>query len=142
MSVGFISGYATSSSIGGWYSQLNKPFFNPPNWIFGPVWTVLYILMGISAGIIWSSAKKIIERKKELIAFGIQLFFNFLWSILFFGYQNPTLALIDIILLLVLIIYTIKLFEPINKVSSWLLYPYLGWVSFATILNLSIVLLN
>lgn len=140
--IGFLSGVSTSENISGWYSTLEKPFFNPPNWIFGPVWTFLYILMGFSAGSVWKSKAPEIQKKKSLFVFGSQLVVNGLWSILFFGMQNPFLAFIDIIILLILIVYTIRLFKPINRMSSWLLYPYLVWVSFASVLNLSIIVLN
>ncbi len=140
--IGFLSGISTSDSISGWYSTLEKPSFNPPNWIFGPVWTFLYILMGIALGKIWSSDISGKEKNKAIFVFGVQLLANGMWSIFFFGMQNPLLAFIDIIILVILIVYTIKLFKPINRMSSWLLYPYLAWVSFATILNLSIILLN
>lgn len=140
--VGFLSGISTSDNISGWYSTLEKPFFNPPNWIFGPVWTFLYILMGIALGKVWSSDSSGKEKNKAIFVFGSQLAVNAIWSIFFFGMQNPLLAFIDIIILIVLIVYTIKLFKPINRMASWLLYPYLVWVSFATILNLSIILLN
>lgn len=140
--IGFLSGFSTADSISGWYSTLEKPFFNPPNQIFGPIWTILYILMGFAAGSIWKASVPENEKKRALLIFGLQLLINALWSILFFGLQSPLLALIDIIILLMLIEYTIKLFKPINKISAWLLYPYLLWVSFATILNLSIIILN
>ncbi len=140
--VGFLSGISTSDNISGWYSTLEKPSFNPPNWIFGPVWTFLYILMGIALGKVWSSDSSGKEKNKAIFVFGSQLAVNAIWSIFFFGMQNPLLAFIDIIILIILIVYTIKLFKPIDRMSSWLLYPYLVWVSFATILNLSIVVLN
>lgn len=140
--VGFLSGIFTADSISGWYSTIQKPPFNPPNWIFGPVWTLLYTLMGIAAGLVWKSNISKEIKNKALYIFGAQLLVNGLWSIFFFGLQNPLLALIDIILLLGLIGYTIKLFKPINKMASWLLIPYLLWVGFATLLNISIVYLN
>lgn len=140
--IGFLSGISTSDNISGWYSTLQKPSFNPPNWIFGPVWTFLYILMGIAAGNVWKSESPQNQKKRALFIFGIQLAVNGLWSILFFGMPNPLIACIDIIVLLILIVLTIRLFKPINKTASWLLYPYLAWVSFATVLNISIVVLN
>lgn len=140
--VGSLSGYVTADSISGWYNTLEKPFFNPPNWIFGPVWTVLYILMGISAGLVWKSEVANSIKKKALLIFTFQLIANAAWSILFFSLQSPILAFVDILILLTLIIYTIKLFKPIHKTASTLLIPYLLWVSFATILNLAIVFLN
>ena len=140
--IGFLSGISTSDNISGWYSTIQKPSFNPPNWIFGPVWTFLYILMGIALGKVWNSDISGKEKNKAIFVFGSQLAVNALWSIFFFGMQNPFLAFIDIIILIILIVYTIKLFKPINRMASWLLYPYLAWVSFAAVLNSSIILLN
>ena len=141
--VAFLASIATQSSVKTWFLTIEKPFFNPPGWLFAPVWTVLYIMMGISFGLIWSSDfkdKKVV--KSAMIIFGIQLFLNALWSILFFGLCNPLLAFIEIILLWLFIFETIKVFKPIDSLASKLLYPYLAWVSFATILNASIWWLN
>ena len=141
--VGFLSGYATQSSVKTWFLTIEKPFFNPPGWLFAPVWTVLYIMMGIAFGLIWSSDfkdKKVV--KSAMIIFGIQLALNALWSLLFFGLCNPLLAFIEILLLWLFIFETIKVFKPIDGLASKLLYPYLAWVSFATILNASIWWLN
>lgn len=141
--VGFLSGYATQSSVKTWFLTIEKPFFNPPGWLFAPVWTLLYIMMGIAFGLIWSSDfkdKKVV--KSAMIIFGIQLALNALWSILFFGLCNPLLAFIEILLLWLFIFETIKVFKPIDSLASKLLYPYLAWVSFATILNASIWWLN
>jgi len=143
LAVGYISSFATQSSINSWYVTLEKPFFNPPNWIFAPVWTVLYILMGISFGLIWSTPS--IEKsilKKAMIYFSIQLGLNFIWSVLFFGLQNSLLAFIEITLLILYIYETIRIFKTINTSAAILLYPYLIWVSFASILNGSIWWLN
>lgn len=125
----------TTPAIGNWYASLNKPFFNPPNWIFGPVWTLLYFLMAISLSIIWNKngAKKI---------FFLQLFLNFLWSFVFFYFHQPLLAFIVIILLWTTILKTILDFKKISPLAAGLLVPYILWVSFALILNLSIVILN
>jgi len=133
---GLIGTIFTFNSVTTWYVTLNKPFFNPPSWIFGPVWTTLYLLMGVSLYLAWGT------KKISLKWFWIQLGLNSLWSILFFGLKNPPLALIGIILLLVAIFMTIKSFWRKNKTAAWLLLPYLLWVSFASILNLFIVLLN
>ena len=141
--VAFLASIATQSSVKTWFLTIEKPFFNPPSWLFAPVWTVLYIMMGISFGLIWSSDfkdKKVV--KSAMIIFGIQLFLNALWSILFFGLCNPLLAFVEIILLWLFIFETIKVFKPINALASKLLYPYLAWVSFAAILNASIWWLN
>lgn len=135
LGVGMIGSFFTVSSIPTWYATLNKPFFSPPNWVFAPVWTTLYILMGISLYLVWI-------REKIPMVFWIQLIFNGLWSLIFFGMKNPGLALVDIIALEVSIFLTIKTFLKISKPAGRLLFPYLAWVSFASILNLSIVLLN
>ena len=142
VTIGFFSGFSTAESITSWYVTLNKPFFNPPNWIFAPVWTVLYILMGVAAGLVWDKGTEFPEVRTALILFIVQLALNALWSILFFGMHNPPLALAEIILLWIVLFICIKKFNTINKLAGNLLIPYLAWVSFATILNFSIVLLN
>lgn len=140
--VGAISIPFTITSITTWYAFLHKPPFSPPNWIFGPVWTILYFLMGVSAFLIWKKGFEDKKVKKALLYFLIQLFFNFLWSVLFFGLHSPVLGLIDIILLLISIMLAISTFYKISKVASYLLTPYILWVSFATALNFAIVILN
>jgi len=142
--VGFLSGFATQSSVKTWFPTLVKPFFNPPTWVFAPVWTILYILMGLSFAIVWSNTNVKNEKniKKAMLLFGIQLVLNALWSILFFGLCNPFLAFIEILLLWLLIFETIKAFGKIDTLAAKLLYPYLAWVSFATLLNGSIWYLN
>ena len=142
VTVGYLSGLVTRESILTWYVTLNKPSFNPPNWVFAPVWTLLYIIMGVAAGMIWTSNSEEQTTKKALGFFAIQLGLNALWSCLFFGLHNPLLALIEIILLWLMIFETYNLFKKINKTSGLLLFPYLAWVSFATILNASIWWLN
>lgn len=140
--IGFFSGFATQSSIDTWYASLNKPFFNPPNWIFAPVWTVLYILMGIAAGIVWSKGFYHKWVQTALYHFIFQLLLNGLWSVVFFGFKSPGLALLVIMALIVLILLTIKWFRIVNKTAAYLLIPYLAWVLFATVLNFSIWQLN
>jgi translocator protein len=135
-----LGSFFTISSIPTWYAALNKPFFSPPNWIFGPVWTTLYILMGISLYLVWIS--KIKSKQKAINLFLIQLGLNALWSIIFFGMKNPILALVDIIALWITIFLTIKTFYTISKLAANLLVPYILWVSFASLLNLMIVVLN
>jgi len=137
---GSVGSYFTISSIDSWYQTVNKPIFNPPDWVFGLAWTILYILMGISFYLIWASKKK--NKKSAIKFFLIQLVLNASWSIIFFGLHNPLLAFINIIALWIAIYMTIRAFAPISKTASYLLYPYLAWVSFASILNLSIILLN
>lgn len=140
--VGFLSSFATQSSISDWYVSLNKPSFNPPNWLFAPVWTTLYVLMGIAAGIVWNKGSYHKWVKTALYHFIFQLIFNAAWSFVFFGMRSPGYALLVIIVLLILIVLTIRWFRIINKTAAILLIPYLLWVSFATILNYSIWVLN
>lgn len=141
--VGFLSGKVTQSSITTWYPTLTKPIFNPPNWIFAPVWTLLYIFMGIAAGLVWNEINsKEKEVKNALKFFIIQLGLNALWSYLFFGLNNILLAGIEVILLLLMIYETYLKFKPINKNSGYLLIPYMAWVSFASVLTWSIWWLN
>lgn len=140
--IGFLAGFATQSSVGTWYATLNKPNFNPPNWLFGPVWTLLYILMGIAAGLVWAKGFYHIWVKTALYYFGFQLLFNALWSIVFFGFQEPFWALLVILVLLILILLTIKWFKIVSKPAAYLLIPYLLWVCFATFLNYKIWELN
>lgn len=139
---GIIGAFFTTPSIPTWYASLTKPAFNPPNYVFGPVWTILYLLMGISLYFILQDSKKSREKKKGLIFFFLQLVLNSFWSIVFFGSQSILGGLIIILILWFLIFQTIIHFAKINKTSAYLLYPYLLWVSFATILNLSIYFLN
>lgn len=148
LGLGALSGIATSTSIQEWYSTLNKPPFNPPNWLFGPAWTVLYILMGGSFAIIWQITANgrypIIVRfaKRGLVIFLLHFLFNLAWTPVFFGLQRPDLALIVIIIMLALIIILIRHFFRLDRVAAFLLIPYLLWVIFATVLNISIVVLN
>ena len=141
LSIGAISGIATASSVNGWYLTLNKPVFNPPNYLFGPVWTLLYTLMCISFYLILQSHTSIL-RTRAIIIFCIQLFLNFCWSFLFFKFQLLGVAFIEIIFIWFSIIIMIVTFYKINKIASYIQIPYLLWVSFASILNGSIWLLN
>ena len=142
VAIGFLSGMVTRDSITTWFPTLVKPVFNPPNWIFAPVWTSLYIMMGIAAGLVWTSNSNEKTVQKALGFFAIQFGLNALWSFLFFGMHNPLLALVEIVLLWLMIFETYNLFKKIDKVAGYLLLPYLAWVSFATILNASIWWLN
>jgi translocator protein len=137
---GGLGAIATTPNIPTWYATLNKPFFNPPSWLFGPVWTLLFLLMGIAFYLIWTKKKS--PWHPSLRWYWIQLVLNTLWSFLFFGAQNPGLALVEIFFLWFAIYQTIKSFSPINRTASLLLYPYLAWVSFATLLNAAIFYLN
>lgn len=139
---GIIGSLFTFSAIPTWYATLNKPFISPPNWVFGPVWTTLYTLMGISAYLIWQKGIQKKQVKDALRTFGEQLVLNALWSILFFGLKNPLLAFVEILFLWILIVATMVKFYRLNKWAAYLLIPYLLWVSFASILNGAIVVLN
>ncbi|MBW2996610.1 tryptophan-rich sensory protein [Candidatus Woesearchaeota archaeon] len=130
----------TASSVSTWYADLVKPSFNPPGWIFGPVWTLLYLLMGIALYLVWVEKAK--DKETAYWLFGVQLFFNALWSVLFFGLRNPLLAFIEIIILWISILITIIYFCRINKASAYLMIPYILWVSFAAVLNFSLMILN
>ena len=140
--IGFLSGFATQSSVNDWYAALNKPSFNPPNWIFGPVWTVLYIMMGIAAGIVWSKGFYHKWVKTALYHFGFQLLFNALWSVIFFGFQSPFWALLVILVLMMLILGTIRWFNVVSRLAAYLMIPYFLWVCFASLLNYRIWMLN
>jgi tryptophan-rich sensory protein len=140
--VGFLSSFVTQSSVNDWYLTLNKPSFNPPNWIFAPVWSVLYLMMGIAAGVVWGKGFHHIWVKTALYHFGFQLLLNALWSMVFFGLKNILAALFIIIALLIAIGLTIKWFNVVSKKAALLMVPYLIWVCFATILNYKIWELN
>jgi benzodiazapine receptor len=142
LAVGGISGFFTSSSVNGWFKTLNKPSFNPPAWLFAPVLTVLYILIGIAFYIIWNSQVKTEKKYTAYTYYWLQLLLNFGWSFLFFFYKRADLALIDIIVLFIMIASTIFSFRKISKTAAWLLVPYLCWVAFATALNFAIWKLN
>jgi len=138
----FVSSAVTMPSIPSWYAQLNKPWFSPPNWVFGPVWTLLFTFMGVALFLVLKKGLKKEKNRQAFAVFILQLVLNFLWSFLFFFAHQPLFAFIDIVALWLGIITTIVLFEKISKLASRLLWPYLVWVSFASILNLAIVLLN
>lgn len=137
---GGLGSFFTTSSLDPWYSSLEKPFFNPPNFIFGPVWTALYILMGLSLYFFWTNKGE--AKKRGYKFFTAQLVLNSLWSIIFFGLRSPAAALLIILILLVYIFLSINEFMKLSKIAGYLLIPYALWVSFASILNLSVVILN
>jgi len=140
--VGGLSGYATAGGVSTWYPTLVKPSFNPPAWVFGPVWTLLYIMMGVAAFLVWRQGPAAEGVRLALAAFVIQIVLNGLWSILFFGLQTPGWALVEIILLWLAIVATLVLFWRVVPAAGVLLIPYLAWVSFATVLNASLWWLN
>jgi len=140
LTAGFIGSASTVKNIPTWYANLNKPFFSPPNWIFAPVWTILYIMMGTSLFLILLRQKTYFTHPIKV--FLLHLIVNSFWSIAFFGMKNPGFGFFVIIVLWGIIYYLIKLFSKIDKRASNLLLPYLAWVSFASVLNLSIWILN
>ncbi len=137
---GIIGSIFTAPATRTWYTTINKPSFNPPSWIFSPVWISLFVLMGISLYLVWIKKSKI--KKKAITIFGIQLGLNALWSILFFGLKSPLAAFIEIIILWIAILMTIVYFRKISKIAAYLLLPYILWVSFAAVLNFSIFWIN
>jgi translocator protein len=139
---GFVGSVFTTPAIGSWYAFLNKPTFNPPAWIFAPVWTLLYILMGIALFLVYEKIKANKLTRQGVIVFAIHLVFNLSWSIVFFGAKMIPLAFANIIILWLLIVYLVIIFWRIDKRASILLWPYLAWVSFASVLNYSIMMLN
>jgi len=139
--VGFIGSFFTSSSVTNWYSTINRPYFNPPNWLFAPVWTVLFVLIGISFYLVWDKGFGNIKAR-ALSIYGANLGLNLLWSLLFFGLRNPFLAFIEIIILWFVILANIMVFYKVSKAAGLLLIPYILWVSFASVLNYYIYILN
>lgn len=141
--IGAIAGLLTQKGVDTWYPTIIKPSFNPPNWVFAPVWSTLYVMMGIAAGLVWHEMDRQRETvRKGLTFFAIQLALNALWSFLFFGLYNPLLALTEIILLWLMIYETFVQFNKVNKIAGMLFIPYLFWVTFATLLNAAIWWLN
>ncbi|MBT4120644.1 MAG: tryptophan-rich sensory protein [Candidatus Magasanikbacteria bacterium] len=142
---GFIGSIANFTSLDTWYEGIVKPSFNPPNWIFGPVWTGLFLLMGYALYIIWEKKPKWGKNKKSdfaLLIFYTQLGFNVIWSYLFFGLQNPLFALGEILVLWAVIVLNIVLFWRLDRRAGLLLFPYILWVTFAIFLNYAIFILN
>ncbi|MFH1354135.1 MAG: TspO/MBR family protein [bacterium] len=139
---GLLGSLATMPAINTWYDSLTKPFFSPPNWVFSPVWIILYLFMGIALYRVWSTETNQPAVRPAIILFLIQLILNALWSILFFGLKSPLLGFIDITVLLVLIAALTIKFQYLDKLAPYLLIPYLYWVSFATVLNFAIWQLN
>lgn len=138
---GAVGSLATIPNIPTWYAALEKPFFNPPNWVFGPVWTVLYLLIGISFYLIWTAKTKQ-SKQTQYILFGIQVFLNGLWSLVFFGWHLPALAFVVIVFLLATIMTMIITYQKISATAAYLLLPYAAWITFASCLNIAIIMLN
>lgn len=149
LSAGAVGSLFTASSVGGWYALLVRPAIAPPNWVFGPVWTTLYLLMGLAAFLVWRTHPMALQkggmltrRRIALGAFVVQLALNAGWSVVFFGLYDPGAALTEIAGLWLAILATMLAFATISRPAAWLLAPYLLWVSFAAYLNLAIWLLN
>jgi len=142
LAAGAIGSIFTRQAIPTWYATLEKPAFNPPNWLFAPVWTLLYILMGVAAFMVWREGFENRQVRIALIAFLVQLVLNALWSVVFFGLQSPLYGLIVISVLWVAILFTTLQFYRISLAAGVLMLPYLLWVTFAAVLNESIWLLN
>jgi tryptophan-rich sensory protein len=142
LAIGFVASLFTRPQIAGWYNTLNKPPFNPPPWIFAPVWTCIYILIAIAAYMVWQRRDASTNYLTARAVYVIQLALNFSWSIVFFGLHAIAGALLVIILLWISISLNIRWFGKLSKTAGWLLLPYFLWVSFATLLNFSIYLLN
>lgn len=139
---GIIGSLFTFSAIPAWYATLAKPVLNPPSWVFGPVWTLLYALMGIAAFLVWNKGWGRRDVRVALTVFAIQLALNTLWPLIFFGLRSPAWAFVGIVALWFAILATIITFAKVSKPAAWLLVPYILWVSFAGYLNFSIWMLN
>jgi translocator protein len=140
--VGGTASFFTASGVDGWYAVANKPWFNPPNWIFAPVWTTLYIMIGIALFLVWKSDADKSIKQTAIILFAVQLTLNFFWSFIFFKMQQPGWAFAEIIVMWLMILLTIIWFGKISSTAAWLLVPYICWVSFASVLNYAIWKLN
>lgn len=142
LSIGAIAGLATAKSVKTWYTYLNKPSFNPPDWLFAPVWTSLYILIGIAAYLVWIKRAEIKHFPRTLAIYFIQLILNLAWSFIFFYLHQIGFALFEIVLLLLSILLNAYTFYKIDKTAGLLFIPYILWVSFATFLNYNLFILN
>ncbi|MEI2737972.1 MAG: TspO/MBR family protein [Chitinophagaceae bacterium] len=142
IAIGATAGLFTVTGVGSWYQTINKPSWNPPGWVFAPVWTTLYVMMGVSLYLVWKSGVSNNLKRTAIGLFAFQLVLNFFWSLIFFDQQQPGWALVEIIVMWFFILFTIFAFAKVNKTAAWLLVPYISWVSFATILNYTIWKMN
>ncbi|MCX6733305.1 MAG: tryptophan-rich sensory protein [Candidatus Peregrinibacteria bacterium] len=142
LSVGIVGALFTTPAIPTWYNTLSKPLFSPPAWVFGPAWTILYIMMGVSLFLVWTKKDGSDTKRMALYIFFAQLLLNAIWSPIFFGLQSPFLGLMIIALLWATIIININIFYKVSKAAALLLVPYFLWVSFATVLNFALWQLN
>jgi tryptophan-rich sensory protein len=141
LGIGCVAGMFTTEAIPTWYATLNQPSFNPPSWVFGPVWTILYIILGISLFLIWELPPSK-ERRQAILIFMVQLLLNFCWSFFFFYFKIIGIALIDIVVLWVMIKYMLVRFHKIKPSAAYINIPYVLWVTFATVLNAAYFFLN
>lgn len=142
LAIGLLSGLSVSSSVDTWFATLNRPWFAPPNWLFGPVWTTLYVLMGVAAGLVWNQGLGEPSARRTLRFYMAQLLLNAAWSFLFFGLRAMTLALFEMVILWGAIVLCMFAMARVNRASAWLMLPYICWVSFALILNAAYVSMN
>lgn len=142
LGIGAVAGMFTASEISGWYQTINKPSWQPPNWVFGPVWTVLYVMMGVAFYLVWITDSQPGRKRMAITLWIVQLVFNFFWSFIFFKQHQIDWALAEILLLWFFILLTILAFSRISPVAAWLMVPYISWVSFASLLTYTIYQLN
>lgn len=142
LAVGALGALGTLDGVRTWYPTLRRPSFAPPSWLFGPVWTTLYVMMGVASWLVWREGAARLEVRSALALYGIQLVFNLAWSWLFFRLRQPSVALINIVVLLALIAVTAQRFAAVSRIASVLMLPYLAWVAFATALNAGFWWLN
>ncbi len=135
LAVGALGAIGTGAAVATWYQTLVRPSFAPPSWVFGPVWTVLYLMMGWASWLVWRAGWRRPEVRAALALYLVQLAFNLAWSFLFFGLRRPDLALAEILVLFALIVWTLARFAPLARAAAWLLVPYAAWVAFAAVLN-------
>lgn len=140
--VGALGALGTMDGLRTWYPSLTRPSFAPPSWLFGPVWTTLYVMMGVASWLVWREGPARPEVRSALVLYVIQLLSNLAWSWLFFGFRQPLAALVDIVVLLALIAVTAQRFARVSRIAAVLMLPYLAWVAFATILNAGFWWLN
>ncbi|MEO0052595.1 MAG: TspO/MBR family protein [candidate division WOR-3 bacterium] len=139
--IGFAGSMFTRPSVDSWFATLKKPIFAPPNWLFAPAWTLLYIMMGIAFYLIWQQGYSV-QLRLAFAVYALQLILNLLWSLFFFGLHSPLLGFADIVILWIVVLINIILFYRLRRAAGLLLIPYILWLTFASVLNLSIVLLN
>ena len=142
LAVGGLGSFATFDAVRTWYPTLVRPSFAPPSWVFGPVWTALYVMMGVASWLVWRQRDAEPAARRALVLYAVQLLLNLAWSWIFFGLHRPGPALLEIMVLLVMIAVTTLCFRPVSRAAAALMLPYLAWVSFATALNAGFWWLN